>query len=191
MLLDIESNRRSRKWSVSELIGRILWAAAHPLFRFSPRIFWSWRASLLRMFGATIGRKVHIYPSVRIEIPWNLAVGDYTAIGDRAIIYNLGKLSIGARATISQGAHLCGGTHEYKNADMTLVKAPITIGEGVWVCADAFVGPHVVVGSYAIVGARAVLMRQVASWTIVAGNPAKNIGHRVRPAASCKSRRLS
>jgi putative colanic acid biosynthesis acetyltransferase WcaF len=184
MLVDIESNRRSRKWSDSELIGRALWAAAHPLFRFSPRIFWGWRATLLRIFGATIGRKVHIYPSVKIEIPWKLAVGDYAAIGDRAIIYNLGKLSIGPRATISQGAHLCGGTHEYKKADMALVKAPITIGEGAWICADAFVGPHVVVGDYAIVGARAVAMRQVDPWTVVAGNPAKHIGPRVRPASS-------
>jgi putative colanic acid biosynthesis acetyltransferase WcaF len=184
MLVDIESNRHSRKWHASELVGRALWAAAHPLFRFSPRIFWGWRASLLRMFGAKIGRKVHIYPSARIEIPWNLAVGDYAAIGDRATIYNLGKLSIGSRATISQGAHLCGGTHEYKKTDMALVKAPITIGEAAWVCAEAFVGPHVVIGDYAIVGARAVAMRNVDAWTIVAGNPAKSIGPRARPTAS-------
>jgi putative colanic acid biosynthesis acetyltransferase WcaF len=184
MPIDTESNRRARKWRASELIGRALWAAARPLFRFSPRIFWGWRVWLLRIFGATIGRRVHIYPSVRIEIPWKLAVGDYASIGDRSIIYNLGKLSIGPRATISQGAHLCGGTHEYKRADMSLVKAPITIGEGAWVCADAFVGPHVVVGDYAIVGARAVAMRQVDPWTIVAGNPAKKIGARVRLASS-------
>jgi putative colanic acid biosynthesis acetyltransferase WcaF len=154
------------------------------LFRFSPRIFWGWRASLLRMFGATIGRKVHIYQSARIEIPWNLSIGDYAAIGDRATIYNLGKLSIGPGATISQGAHLCGGTHEYKKADMALVKAPITIGKGAWVCADAFVGPHVVIGDYAIVGARAVAMRHVDAWTIVVGNPAKSIGRRSRPMGS-------
>jgi putative colanic acid biosynthesis acetyltransferase WcaF len=184
MLVDIESNRHSRKWRAGELIGRTLWAAAYPLFRFSPRIFWGWRASLLRMFGATIGRKVHVYPSVRIEIPWKLAVGDYAAIGDRAIVYNLGKLSIGPKATISQGAHLCGGTHEYKRADMALVKAAITIGEGAWVCADAFVGPHVVIGDYAIVGARAVVVRHVDAWTIVVGNPAKSIGRRARPTAS-------
>jgi putative colanic acid biosynthesis acetyltransferase WcaF len=183
MLVDIESNRQSRKWRVGELVGRTLWTAAYPLFRFSPRIFWGWRTSLLRMFGATIGRKVHIYPSVKIEIPWKLAVGDYAAIGDRAIIYNLGRLSIGPGATISQGAHLCGGTHEYKKADMALVKAPITIGEAAWVCAEAFVGPNVVIGDYAIVGARAVAMRNVDAWTIVAGNPAKSIGSRARPTA--------
>jgi putative colanic acid biosynthesis acetyltransferase WcaF len=184
MLVDIESNRNARKWRADELVGRTLWAAAHPLFRFSPRIFWGWRASLLRMFGATIGRKVHIYQSARIEIPWNLSIGDYAAIGDRATIYNLGKLSIGPGATISQGAHLCGGTHEYKKADMALVKAPITIGKGAWVCADAFVGPHVVIGDYAIVGARAVAMRHVDAWTIVVGNPAKSIGRRSRPMGS-------
>jgi putative colanic acid biosynthesis acetyltransferase WcaF len=183
MLVDIESNRHARKWLASEIVGRTLWAAARPLFRLSPRIFWGWRTSLLRMFGATIGRKVHIYPSVRIEIPWNLAIGDYAAIGDRAIVYNLGMLSIGARATISQGAHLCGGTHEHERADMVLVKASITIGEGAWICADAFVGPHVVIGDHAIVGARAVAVRRVDAWTIVVGNPAKSVGLRARPMA--------
>ena len=181
MLVDIKSNRQSRKWSAGELVARALWSVVYPLFRFSPRVFWSWRTSLLRVFGAKIGSRVHIYPTVKITIPWNLTIGDHAAIGDRVIIYNLGMLSIGTAATISQDVHLCGGTHEYRRADMRLIKAPIVIGEGAWLCADAFIGPNVTVGDYAIVGARAVAMRNVKSWTIVAGNPAKKIGQRARP----------
>ena len=181
MLVDIESNRLSRKWRTSELFVRALWAVVQPLFRFSPRVCWGWRTSLLRLFGARVGRKVHIYPTVKITIPWNLAIGDHAAIGDRVIIYNLGMLTVGAAVTISQDAHICGGTHEYRKVDMGLVKAPIAIGEGAWICADAFIGPSVIVGEYAIVGARAVAVRNVKPWTIVAGNPAKKIGQRPRP----------
>ncbi|MBC7492639.1 MAG: putative colanic acid biosynthesis acetyltransferase, partial [Novosphingobium sp.] len=53
-----------------------------------------------------------------------------------------------------------------------------TVGDDVWLCADCFVGPGVTVGADAIVGARAVVMRDVAPGTIVAGNPARVVSHR-------------
>lgn len=60
------------------------------------------------------------------------------------------------------------------------------IEEQSWVCADAFIGPGVNVGAGAIVAARAVVVKDVAPWTIVAGNPAKFIKERVpsEPTAS-------
>lgn len=158
---------------------RILWSCVQPLFRFSPRPCFGWRRFLLRCFGANIGRQVHIYRTVMISIPWNLEVEDYAAIGDHAFIYNLGHISIGARATISHRAHLCAGTHDYTKADFPLLRPPIRIREQAWVCADAFVGPGVTVGAGAIVAARAVAIKDVAPWTIVAGNPARVIKERL------------
>lgn len=172
-MVDVSANRSSRKWSRREMAGRLAWALAQPLFAWSPRPLWGWRRWLLRRFGARIGAEVHIYPSVRIAIPWNLAIGDQTAVGDRAILYALGPIAIGARTTISQGAHLCAGTHDWRRPDMPLLKPPIRIGDDVWICAEAFVGPGVTVADGAIVGARAVAMRDVAARAIVAGNPAR------------------
>lgn len=167
------------------MAGRVLWAFAFPLFFCSPRLFWGWRRSLLRLFGASIGGGVRIFPSVRITIPWNLTIEGNVTVGDRVILYALGPLRIGKRATISQGAHLCGGTHDYRRADFPLVKSSITIGDGAWICADAFIGPNVTVGDYAVVGARSVVIKNVASKTIVAGNPARHVGDRpeIQPAA--------
>ncbi len=133
---------------------------------------------MLRLFGASVGSGARIYPTVSIIIPWNLTIGDEATIGDRVILYALGSIAIGARVTISQGSHLCAGTHDYRKADFPLLKRPIAIGEGAWICADAFIGPDVTIGKYAIVGARAVAMRDVAARTIVAGNPARIIGYR-------------
>lgn len=181
MFLNIKGNLAARKWTPREQSIRVLWGLLHPLFRYSPRIFWSWRAWLLRLFGASIGSDVHIYPTVMITLPWNLTIKRETSIGDRAILYNLGRISIGPAATVSQGAHLCAGTHDYLRADLPLLKQPITIGEGAWICADAFVGPGTKIGDYAIVGARAVAMRDVSDWAITVGNPAKVIGTRPRP----------
>ncbi len=156
----------------------MLWGLARPLFRLSPRPLWGWRRMLLRAFGAKVEAHVHVFPTVLITIPWSLNLGAQCAVGDRAILYALGPITIGPRATISQGAHLCAGTHDWRDPAFPLVKTPIEIGAGAWVCADAFIGPNVSIGEGAIVGARAVVTKNVAPGTIVAGNPAREIGKR-------------
>lgn len=178
MTIDIEANRRTEKWSRREKLGRLLWEVAHPLFAWSPRLAWGWRRGLLRAFGAKIGSEAHIYPSVRIAIPWNVHIGAFSAVGDNAHLYSLGRITIGANATISQGAHLCAGTHDFRDPQMPLLKLPITIGAGAWVAADAFVGPNVKVGDRSVVGARGVVVRDVPQDVVVAGNPARIVGHR-------------
>jgi putative colanic acid biosynthesis acetyltransferase WcaF len=172
--LDISGNRRSRKWSRAELIGRALWEVLRgPLFAWTPRPMWAWRRGVLRLFGAEIGRDVQIYPSARIAVPWNLRIGDEASVGDGVILYDLGAITISCRASVSQNAHLCAGTHDYRRSDMPLLKPPIVISEGAWVCADAFVGPGVVVGAFSIVSARAVVMKSIPDGVIVGGNPAR------------------
>ncbi|WP_287395047.1 colanic acid biosynthesis acetyltransferase WcaF [Mesorhizobium sp.] len=176
--MDVAANRSARKWSFPELVGRVLWALARVVFAWSPRPLWGWRCLLLRLFGARIGHGVHIYPSVRITIPWNLTVGDQTAIGDRAILYALGPITLAERVTVSQGAHLCAGTHDHRDPTMPLLKPPIVVDRDSWICADAFVGPGVRVGSRAIIGARCVVMKDVEPGSIMIGNPAKLLHRR-------------
>ena len=76
------------------------------------------------------------------------------------------------RVTLSQGAHLCAGTHDWQKPDRPLLRPPITIEADVWVCAEAFIGPSVTIGNNSIVGARAVVMKNVPSRVVVVGNPA-------------------
>lgn len=177
--LDVGMNRSARKYTRAEQLRRVLWWVCAPLFRFSPRPFFGWRRLLLRLFGAHVGRQVNIYSSAVIYMPWNLSINDWSAIGEDAFIYNLGHVRIGQSVTISQRAHLCAGTHDYTDASMPLLKPPITVGDHAWICADAFVGPRVVVGEGAVVGARAVVMKDVPAWTVVAGNPAVALKKRV------------
>jgi putative colanic acid biosynthesis acetyltransferase WcaF len=134
------------------------------------------------MFGAKIGANVHVHPSVKISVPWNLQIDDQAAVGDGAILYSLGLIHIGKRATISQYAHLCAGSHDYSRASFDLLKPPISIGEDVWICADAFIGPGVSVGAATIVGARAVVTKDLPHSVIAVGNPMRIV--RSRPAIS-------
>lgn len=176
--LDIRANRQNRKHSVYTQLRRVGWGLFSPLFRFSPRACFGWRRMMLRLFGARVGRSVHVYPSAQIMMPWNLEIGDESAVGEAALLYSLGPIRIGSRATISQRAHLCAATHDFRKRDLPLVRLPIEIGDEVWVCADAFVGPGVTIGHGAVAGARAVVVKDVAPWTVVGGNPAKQIGTR-------------
>lgn len=177
--LDINKNRSTRKYTRQEVVARILWSTVRPFFHFSPRPFFGWRRFLLRLFGARIGKEVHIYNSTIIYMPWNLEIGDWSSIGEHAFIYNLGKICIGSKTTISHRAHLCAGTHDYTDRTLPLLKLPIKIQDSVWVCTDSFIGPGVVIGEGAVVGARSVVVKDVEPWIVVAGNPAVYVKKRV------------
>ena len=177
--LDIAANRQMRNYTKTELLRRVLWGVGRLFFRFSPRPCFGWRRFVLRCFGAKVGANVNTYPSTWIYFPWNLTVGDWTAMGEEAFIYNLGPVTIGEKVTISHRAQLCAGTHDYKQPHLPLIKPPIVIRDQVWVCANAFVGPGVTVGEGAIIGACAVVTRDVEPWAIMAGNPARFVKKRV------------
>lgn len=175
MSLDIKSNRSSLRYSRKEYFLRILWGFGKWVFRLSPRPCFTFRRWLLRCYGAKIAPAVHIYPSAIVYYPWNLEIGEQSSIGEWALIYNLGPVKIGERTTISQRVHLCAGTHDYRDPMLPLQKPPITIGDEVWVCADAFVGPNISIGNRAIIAAAAVVVKSVQANHIVGGNPAKFI----------------
>lgn len=168
----------NRPYSRREYIGRFLWALVTPIFRLTPRPLFRFRAAILRLFGAKIGRNVHVYPSAIIYLPWRLTIEDEASVGEWALIYNLGTVIIRKQSTISHRAHLCAGTHDYERKDLPLIRTPITIEQGVWVCADAYIGPGVTLGEGCVVGARAVVVKSVNAFAVVAGNPARTLKYR-------------
>lgn len=176
--MDIEANRSAINYSKKEMRRRVLWVAGGIAFSLTPRPCFGLRRWLLRRFGASIGEQVHIYPSARITLPWNLSVGDWSAIGEAAIVYSLGRITIGRSVTVSQYAHLCAGSHDYRDPAMPLLRLPITIEDEVWICADAFVGPGVTVGQRSILAARGVLVKDAPPGTILGGNPARILKQR-------------
>ncbi len=80
---------------------------------------------------------------------------------------------------MSQYSYLCAATHDYTQLSMPLVPKPIRVGSRAWIAADVFVGPGVTVGDGAVVGARSSVFRDVPSWTVVGGSPAKRLKRRV------------
>ena len=158
---------------------RLLWLAAWLLlFRPSPWFWHAPRRALLRLFGAKVGKKAQIMPSVQVWAPWNLALGDCATVGVGVDLYAVDRIEIGAHATVSQRAFLCTATHDIDHPHMPLKTAPIRIGDGAWICAEAYVHPGVTVGVDAVAGVRAVVLHDVPPGQVVGGNPAKFIRQR-------------
>ncbi len=165
--------------STANKLARLVWHLAWLLFfRASP---WFWHAPrrvLLRLFGAKVGRGVQIMPTAHIWAPWNLALGDHATISHGVDVYNVAQIDIGAHATVSQRAFLCTATHEVDHPNMPLKTAPIYVGDGAWICAEAYLHPGVTVGVDAVAGVRAVVLHDVPPGHIVGGNPARFLRQR-------------
>jgi putative colanic acid biosynthesis acetyltransferase WcaF len=150
------------------------------LARWTPPPLRAWRAAILNVFGADVDPTANVYPSARVWYPPNLVVRERAVMGPGVICYCMDKITIGQRTVISQRSHLCAGTHNVDDADFSLQTAPITIGADAWVASEAFVGPGVTVGDGAVLGARAVTVKDLAPWSIYAGNPARMLRRRMR-----------
>lgn len=138
-----------------------------------------WRIFVLRCFRAKIGEGCRVAPTTRVWLPSNLSMGDQVCLAERTDIYTVAKIQIGSNVAVSQGSYLCSASHDISYLHRPLVSRPIVIGDHSWICADAFIGPGVKIGEGAVVGAKAVVMKDVPPWTVVAGNPAVEIKKRV------------
>lgn len=103
---------------------------------------------------------------------------DESSISNHSDCYCVAPVIIGAHATVSQYAMICTASHDPSDPNMRLITAPVKIESQAWVCAGAFISPGVTIGEGAIAGARAVVTKSVPRWTIVAGNPAREIKKR-------------
>ena len=166
-------NALSRRHQVVRTLWTMVWGLlARPL----PRSVGSgWKRALLRAFGAKIDRTAVVYSSAKVYYPANLVMERYSCLASDVDCYNVAPVSIGANTTVSQGAYLCTASHDISDPLNPLVTAPIVIEDQAWVAAEAFIGMGVRVGQGAVVGARAVVFKNVEPWTVVGGNPAKYI----------------
>jgi putative colanic acid biosynthesis acetyltransferase WcaF len=133
---------------------------------------------LLQAFGANVDKTAKVYPWVKVWYPRNLEMREYACLGPSVACYSMDRVFLGPYALVSQGAYLCGGTHNVDDEDFQLQAHPIKIEANAWIAAQAFVGPGVTVGEGAVLGARGVTVKDLEAWTIYAGNPARRIRRR-------------
>lgn len=168
-------------FSLSDRLRRQTWNICWALlYRTSPRPLHSWRAFLLRAFGAEIGPNCHFYPRSKVWAPWNLICADQVTAGDGAEIYNPAPVTFGSHAILSQEAYVCGATHDYDDPGFPLIAFAMSFGPYAWICARASVAPGVNVGEGAVLGLGSVATHNLEPWTIYAGVPAVKVKERQR-----------
>lgn len=149
------------------------WLIEGIIFPLTPHNFNGVRCSLLRLFGAKIGKGVVIRSSVRVLYPWKVEIGDHSWIGDQVFLYSLDNIKIGSHTIISQKSYLCTGSHDINNPNFRLITAPIEIGNGVWIATDCFVAPNVKIASNSVIGARSSVFKNIPAETVAWGTPCK------------------
>lgn len=178
---DFRSLRYRSDFSTAAKLRRFAWEVVWLLaFRHTPR--WAlhgWRRQLLRWFGADIGEGCRIAPSCRVWAPWNLAMGEFSALGDGVDCYSMGRITLGSKVAVSQRTFLCAGSHDVRSLSRPLITGPIVIEDHVWIAAECFVHPDVVIREGAVIGARSVVLKEMPAWSVCAGNPCRKIKDRV------------
>jgi putative colanic acid biosynthesis acetyltransferase WcaF len=156
----------------SAVIVQLWWLVQSSLFAWSPQFLYGWRRFLLRLFGARIGKSVHIRPSARVTYPWKVSIGNYSWVGDEVVLYSLGSIEIGAHTVVSQKSYLCTGSHDYTRSSFDIFAESIRIGSQVWIASDVFVAPGVTIGDGTVVGLRSFVLHDLPGGKICFGHPA-------------------
>jgi putative colanic acid biosynthesis acetyltransferase WcaF len=163
----------------SSAFVQMWWLVQGTLFRASPQVMYGFRRWLLRLFGARIGKKVLIRPTAEITYPWKVRIGDYSWIGDHAVLYSLGDIVIGKHCVISQRSYLCTGTHDHNRPTFDISAHTITVEDEAWLAADVYVAPGITVGRGAVIGARSSIFRDLPPMWIYLGSPARAVKPRL------------
>ncbi|HXQ00378.1 MAG TPA: DapH/DapD/GlmU-related protein [Solirubrobacteraceae bacterium] len=139
------------------------------------------RQSLCRHLFASTGAWVNVESRVYIADGRHISIGSNSGLGTGCRVYGA---MIGKNVMVAPGAVLLKQNHSFSDVTRPIggqgstdVALPI-LEDGAWIGERAIILPGRRVGEGAVVGAGAVVTRDVEPFAIVGGNPARTIGHR-------------
>jgi acetyltransferase-like isoleucine patch superfamily enzyme len=143
------------------------------------------RYALVRRLARRCGDCVAIHEHVYLFRLEQAELGDNVSIHPMTYLDATGGLTIGSDVSIAHAATILTTEHDYTQPavairDAPVVEAAVTIGSDVWIGAGARILAGVRVGDHAVVGAGAVVTRDVVSRQVVAGVPARPLVPRAR-----------
>lgn len=184
--MKIDLSKYDNRWyQPGNKLKTTLWYFINVLFFLNPLIPVSGiKVILLKLFGASIGEGVVIKPGVNIKYPWMLEIGDHSWIGEKVWIDNLAEVKIGNNVSVSQGAMLLCGNHNYKKTTFDLIVKKIILEDGVWIGTKSVVCPGVICRSHSILAVNSVANKDLKAYSIYQGNPAVKVRDRINEIAT-------
>lgn len=128
--------------------------------------------------GMTIGNGSTIHMWANFFDPVGISVGEDTIIGDHCFLDGRDKLEIGNHTDIASQVLIYNSEHDLSDPEFKAIKAPVEIGDYVFIGPRAIILPGVKIGKGAVVAGGAVVTKNVEPFKIVGGVPAKEIGER-------------
>jgi acetyltransferase-like isoleucine patch superfamily enzyme len=161
-------------------IPRGIAEAGMNLFRHAPGTLGiALRYVLLKRLARSCGDVVAVYPGVYILNPQELSVGSRVSIHPMCYLECVGGLHIGSDVSIAHATSILTHEHDYAHdglaptRDMPLILKPVRIQDDVWLGAGVRVLAGVTIATGGVVGANAVVTRDVGERTVVVGVPAR------------------
>lgn len=136
------------------------------------------RKIIYMMGGITFGRGSTIHMGARFYVPSNIRIGADTIIGEGVVLDGRAALTIGNHVDIASDVMIYNAHHDISDKYFSPVIKPVTIDDYVFIGPRVIILPGVHIKKGAVVGAGAVVTKDVEADSIVAGVPAKEIGTR-------------
>lgn len=136
------------------------------------------RRFFYRVAGIKIGKGSTIHTKARFYDPRNIFIGEDTIVGEGAVLDGRDKLTIGNHVDIASEVMIYNSQHDVNQENFFATNAPVTIEDYVFIGPRVIILAGVTVGKGAIIGAGAVVTKDVPPYAMVGGVPAKIIGER-------------
>ncbi len=181
-LEDKDGKRLNSSQVASKVSGRIgqMWLEIVTYFLYLVGcVPFSWcRSFFYILFGVQIGPRSIINMGARMYNPTNITIGEDCVIGEKIVLDGREKLVIGSHVDIASEVMIYNSEHDINDPSFAATSSPVIIEDYVFIGPRAIILPGVTIKKGAVVGAGAVVTKDVDAFSIVGGVPAKVIGER-------------
>ena len=136
------------------------------------------RRFFYRLAGMRIGQGSSIHMGLTLYNPSNIEIGEDTVIGEQAVLDGRDKLIIGSHVAFATGVMVYNSQHDIRDPQFKATSAAVIIDDYVFIGPRAIILPGVHIGKGAVIGAGAVVTKDITPGMVVGGVPAKEIGER-------------
>ena len=136
------------------------------------------RRFFYQLAGMKIGKGSVVHMWANFFDPGGIEIGEDTIIGDHVFLDGRAALKIGNHVDVASEVLVYNSEHDLEKEDFSARLEPVKIGDYVFVGPRAIILPGVTIGKGSVVGAGAVVTKDVPDFAIVGGVPAKVIGER-------------